>query len=103
MNRRRIEYDPTDNSDDTQVLNHISAYRTAVEAEDMANAAGAADRAAHLSERLADQALLDALNAQQSERAIAAAMGSPRSTVQYRITRARARVHGEATDEEDQA
>ena len=92
MANRRIEYDAQDGSHYSQVLNLLSAYREAIEAGNSASAAGAADRAAHLAETLADHALLDA---DQSERAIAADMGVPRSTVQYRIKRARARIHGE--------
>lgn len=97
MANRRIEYDATDGSHYSQTLNLLSTYKDAIESGDMGAAAGAADRAAHLSERLADHALVAS---DQSERSTAAAMGIPRSTYQYRLKRAHNRING---DEENQA
>jgi transcriptional regulator with PAS, ATPase and Fis domain len=94
MANRRIEF-PDDGSDFAQVLNLLIAYRDAMAVEDMGRAAGAADRAAYLSECLADEALV---NAAGSERAIAAGMGLSRSTLQYRLKRARLRIRGESAN-----
>jgi len=94
MANRRIEF-PDDGSDYAQVLNLLIAYKDAIAAKDMGRAAGAADRAAYLSECLADEALI---NAAGSERAIAAGMGLSRSTLQYRLKRARLRSQGESTN-----
>lgn len=97
MNRRRIEYDASDPSYYTEALTLLDHYRSQATTGDLATAAGSADRASHAAEQLADRALLRALTT-QSERAVAAAMGIPRSTFQYRLKRARARIHGEDQD-----
>ena len=99
MANRRIEYDPSESSYYTEALSLLADYRSQANADDLAIAAGSADRAAHAAEQLADRALLRALTS-QSERAVAAAMCLPRPTLQHRVKRARARLHGETADQD---
>lgn len=96
MPNRRIEYDPDDGSDYAEALAELGTYRDAEQSGDWSRAASAADRAADLTERMADAALLHALDT-QSERTVAAGMGLPRPTLQYRIKRARTHL-GDGTD-----
>ena len=102
MSRRRIEYNAADGSHYAQALNQLDAHAKSAADGQLAAAAGAADRAAAATEHLADQALVDAADAETSRRELAAELDVVHGTVNYRIKRARARMQGETTDEEEQ-